>query len=180
MREITLYIAVSLDGFIADRDGGVSWLDRWQADEERYAEFIRGIDTVVMGWNTYFQVTRELSPGCWPYAGLKTYVCTHRPLPPEEGVEFTSRGVCSLVRELARGAGKGVWVCGGADTAQQLIRAGLIGRYWLTVLPVILGGGVRLFGDLAESVLLRLVSAEKRGDLAELILERAPEGGSGQ
>lgn len=65
MRKVILYIAMSLDGYIADENGGVSWLsgqDPAGESEGTYPEFVRGIDTVVMGWETYHQVVTELSP----------------------------------------------------------------------------------------------------------------------
>ena len=67
MREVVLYLAVSLDGYLADRAGGVGWLSgpdgAWEGVENSYPEFLRGVDTVVMGWNTYRQVAEELAPG---------------------------------------------------------------------------------------------------------------------
>ena len=65
MREVVLFIAMSLDGYIADEQGGVEWLrgqDPGAADPDSYADFIRDVDTVVMGWNTYHQIMTELSP----------------------------------------------------------------------------------------------------------------------
>ena len=81
MRDVVLFIAMSLDGYIADKNGGVGWLSgQGDADEpmDSYGTFIKDVDTVVMGWNTYHQVVTELSPGQWVYEGLKTYVITHR------------------------------------------------------------------------------------------------------
>lgn len=91
MRELVLYIAMSLDGFIADSEGGVDWLHGHEDGSDgdgSYPEFIKDIDTVLMGWNTYHQVTSELSPGEWPYAGLETWVFTHRDKAGSEGVFF--------------------------------------------------------------------------------------------
>ncbi len=72
MRQVILYIAMSLDGYIADMHGGVGWLpaveDAPAADS--YDAFVRSVDTVVMGWNTYRQLVTELSPGTWVYADL--------------------------------------------------------------------------------------------------------------
>lgn len=84
MREVDLFIAMSLDGYIADRTGGVSWLCGHDGSEEQgdgYDRFITCVDTVLMGANTYRQITEELSPDAWPYDGLTTYVVTHRELP---------------------------------------------------------------------------------------------------
>ncbi len=73
MRNVILFIAMSLDGYIADRQGGVEWLCGEDANAEMpdtYGTFVRDIDTVVMGWNTYHQIVTELSPNDWIYRGM--------------------------------------------------------------------------------------------------------------
>ena len=81
MRTVVLYIGMSLDGFIAGPDGNVDWMGGGQdgaaESGDAYSRFLRDVDTVVMGWNTYHQITAELSPGVWPYEGLTAYVVTH-------------------------------------------------------------------------------------------------------
>ncbi len=91
MRKIILYIAVSLDGYIADKNGSVNWLagqDEEAENEDTYSEFIKDIDAVVMGWNTYAQVSRELSPEKWPYENLTSYIVTHRNEKSTEKIRF--------------------------------------------------------------------------------------------
>ena len=100
MRNTALFIAMSLDGYLADAQGGVSWLQGQDAGEEApdfYSAFFHTVDTVVMGWNTYHQVVTELSPEQWPYTGLKTWVITHRDLPSTEEIHFTAESPCALV-----------------------------------------------------------------------------------
>ena len=120
MREVILYIAMSLDGYIADAQGGVDWLGGHGEPEEgmeSYSRLLQRIDTVVMGWNTYHQVTTQLSPGQWVYEGLHTFVITHRPLPAAPGITFTAEAPCALVRRLRREEGKAVWICGGGASS---------------------------------------------------------------
>ena len=81
MKKVVLYIAMSLDGFIAAEDGNVGWLvgqDEAAKTEDTYSDFVRGVDTVVMGWNTYHQIVTQLSPEEWVYGDLRSYVITHR------------------------------------------------------------------------------------------------------
>ena len=77
MRKISLFIAMSLDGYIADSKGGVDWLKGQGSEHENidtYSEFVKNIDTILMGWNTYHQVVTELSPKEWVYDDFTTYV----------------------------------------------------------------------------------------------------------
>lgn len=80
MREVILYIALSLDGYIADENGDVGWLggsDEEYESDEGYERFQQTVDTVVMGYNTYHQIVTELSPDKWPYPQLESYIFTH-------------------------------------------------------------------------------------------------------
>ncbi len=68
MRKIVLFIAMSLDGYIADTDGKVDWLVGQDSDvegDDSYADFVNNVDTVIMGWTTYHQIVTDLSPGEW-------------------------------------------------------------------------------------------------------------------
>lgn len=103
MRKVTLYIAVSLDGYIADNRGKVDWLngqDRETENIDTYSAFIQDIDTVVMGWKTYHQVATELSPDEWVYATLTSYIITHRACPSTETLKFVQEDPCEAVRRL--------------------------------------------------------------------------------
>ncbi len=104
MCKVILYIAMSLDGYIADRDGGVAWLDGDGSDcghPGSYPDFIQTVDTVVLGYRTYHQIISELSPENWVYRGLKSYVFTHRKLLSTEEILFTD----SVYRPIPRGSG---------------------------------------------------------------------------
>ena len=172
MRSVILYIAMSLDGYIADREGGVDWLagqEPGQDIPDSYSTLLERIDTVLLGWNTYHQLTTQLSPEQWPYEGLDCYVFTHRSLPSKEGITFSDADPCALVRELKARPGRDIWLCGGAALAQALAAAGLIDRYEITVIPTLLGGGVPLFGALEQEQKLRLLGTGTFNGMAELI-----------
>ena len=119
MRRTVLYMAVSLDGFIADENGGIDWLNKYDGGE-MYEEFLRTVDTVVMGRRTYNQIINELSPDKWVYEGLKSYVATKYPSGDKNGIEFTN-DVFRLLKELKKEDGKDIWISGGAFTAEKLI-----------------------------------------------------------
>lgn len=175
MRTVSLFIAMSLNGYIADRDGGVGWLGGQDPDGEMvdsYAAFVKDVDTVVMGWNTYHQIVTELSPTEWVYGGLTSYVITHRAASGAEGIIFTDRDPCGLVKELKQGPGAKIWICGGADIAGQLLREDLIDEFYISVIPVILGEGIRLFEKGGRNIALKLTGTQSYNGITDLIYTR--------
>lgn len=149
MRNVILFIAMSLDGYIADSEGKVGWLGgQGDAGEtmDTYSEFVTHVDTVIMGWNTYYQIITELSPKEWVYSELTSYVITHRSCSSTERIQFTNENPCSLIRELKKGDGKAIWICGGADIVRQLMAEDLIDIYDISIIPMLLGKGIRLLG----------------------------------
>lgn len=140
MPHVVLYIAMSLDGFIADAEGGVHWLAPFDSPAYGYDEFVAGVDSLVMGRATYEQVR---SFGSWPYAGKRVVVMTSRPLPDApEGVTPWHGGSAA---QLVAGLPGTVWLVGGAKAIRTFLGAGLIDRMRLFVIPCLLGEGIRLF-----------------------------------
>ena len=105
MRKTTLFIAMSLDGYIAGPAGNIDWLQGQNPgadDMVSYQEFIKDIDTIIMGYNTYHQITTELSPEQWFYPDQISYVFTHRELPSTDNIKFVNENVCGLIKTLRR------------------------------------------------------------------------------
>ena len=122
MKKISLFIAMSLDGYIADSKGSVEWLTGQGNDEDNidsYSEFVKDIDTVIMGWNTYHQIVTELSPNEWVYNDFTTYVVTHNQKTSSDKINFTNESSVDLVKKLREESGKDIWICGGATLIQQ-------------------------------------------------------------
>lgn len=175
MRKVSLYIAMSLDGYIADRNGSVDWLNGQDGDTENidtYSTFVKDMDTVIMGWNTYHQITTELSPNEWVYPQLTTYVVTHRALPSAGSCKFVREDPCRLVEKLRQEPGKGIWVCGGAGIIYPLVRAGLIDEYYISVIPTLLGSGIRLWGQTEGEIKLKLIRTQTYNGITELVYTR--------
>lgn len=164
-RSLILYIAMSLDGFIAERNGSVDWLPEREGDFG-YSDFYKTIDTLIMGRTTYDQI---LSFGIeWPYAGKKCYVFTNRDHPCDPNTEFLTGDILSFVHNLKSKPGKNIWLVGGAALANTFMEYFLIDEYWVAVIPVILGDGVRLFRDGNHSVRLSLKKLEQYGEVIVL------------
>lgn len=151
--ETTLYIATSVDGYVADVEGSVDWLAEFEtgsADEgvEGFSEFFDTVDCLVMGSATYEQV---LGFGEWPYGDKPTYVFTQRDLSPAtEAVRFVEGEVAGIVPELGQQYGH-VWVVGGAHLAGSFLQRREIDAIRLSFVPVLSGDGIPLFsGDYDE------------------------------
>lgn len=175
MRKVILFIAMSLDGYIADSHGKVEWLrgeSEEKEDRDIYTEFVKEIDTILMGWNTYNQVVTELSPSEWIYQDFTTYVITHKEKESTENIRFTAENPIELLEKLKAKGGKDIWICGGANLISQLMRAGIIDRYYISVIPTLLGKGIPLFGEFEKEQKLFLKKTENNNGIVELIYEK--------
>lgn len=175
MRKVSLFIAMSLDGYIADSEGGVNWLSGQGDDSENidsYSEFVKDIDTILMGRNTYHQLITELSPDVWVYDDFITYVITHEEDVSSEKIIFANKNPGDLIKKLKKQHGKGIWVCGGADIVQQLVNENLIDIYYITVIPTILGSGIRLFENGKDEIKLKLIHTQTYNGMIDLIYTR--------
>jgi len=160
MRKVILFIAMSLDGYIADQNGGVDWLQGQDSNQETkdiYTEFIQNIDTVIMGWNTYHQIVTELSPDQWIYSSLQSYVITHNQKESTENIQFVLQDPSDLIRELKQKEGKDIWICGGAQIIQSLMQNQMIDEYHISMIPTLIGKGTRLFEDFDQEKRLSLI-----------------------
>ena len=139
-----LYMAISLDGFIASRDGTVRWLEPYDPYEVGFGEFLASVDTVVMGRRSYDQM---LEFGPWPYGGRRTIVLTRRPLvPTTPDTEATADPVPLLADRLAADSASDVWIFGGGEIARAFLAAGRLDTLELCIVPVLVGDGIALFG----------------------------------
>jgi dihydrofolate reductase len=150
-RRITLHMVSSLDGFIAKPDNSVSWLDSpgsiYEAgvsiSEEEAAAFLKTIDCYVLGSRTY---QHALALG-WPYCDTPAVVVTGREWPSAgKSVEFYSGDLKTLVDEKLAPQYRNIWLVGGAMLCQRFLELGLVHKLVLTIAPVVLGEGLRLFG----------------------------------
>ncbi len=141
MRKVILYIACSLDGYIARIDGRVDWL--FSDADYGYTEFLQGIDTIVMGRVTNDQL---LTFGDYPYTGKEVLVVSRaRAGKRDENVTFVGGEIVERIRNLHAGKGKGIWLVGGAHLVQIFLTERLIDELIVSIHPIILGSGIPLF-----------------------------------
>ena len=174
MRKEILYIAMSLDGYIAAKEGGVDWLNEYGDIEENdsYSIFLKEIDTIIMGYTTYHQIATELSPDQWVYEDLDSYVITHHTIPSSPKIKFVNENPCKLVEGLTKKEGKDIWICGGANIVDQLMQGDMIDRFYISVIPTILGDGIRLFGTLDFERKLKLIRTRDYDGITEIVYDR--------
>lgn len=175
-RKVILYISVSVDGFIADKLGSVSWIngqDESYTSDYGYNKFIENIDTVILGYNTYKQIVEELSPEKWVYKGLQSYVFTSKTIKDTENIKFVNENIISFIEKLKKQKGKDIWICGGADILNQLVKEDLIDEYQITTIPIILGNGIRLFQENNINIRLKLEESKaENGVITNVYLKR--------
>jgi dihydrofolate reductase len=148
----SVFIATSLDGFIARADGALDWLPPEGGEPHGYLEFIDTVDAIVIGRKTFETV---LAFDAWPYGNKQVIVLTTRPsdvVPPPDAVCDVMGGTPDdIVGRLAVRGLKHLYIDGGV-TIQRFLEAGLIQRLIITRIPVLLGSGIPLFGPLSRDV----------------------------
>ncbi len=148
MRKLILYIAASLDNYIARPGGDVEWLNSKElqlpGEDYGYGDFYRSIDTTLMGRRTYQQILGFDVP--FPYPDKSNFVFTRSVSRADKGdVNFVSGDVAAFVRALKERPGLDIWLVGGGQINTLLLENGLIDRLILTLIPVFLGDGIPLF-----------------------------------
>jgi dihydrofolate reductase len=143
MRQVVLGVGISLDGYIARRDGAVDFL--FMPKDYSMAPFLETIDTVVMGRKTY-DAALQMGGGSFGGSPMTSYVFS-RSMPSGEhgGVMFVSDSPATLVGQLRKRRGKNIWLMGGGELARAFLQADLVDALYLGVVPVLLGEGIPLF-----------------------------------
>lgn len=158
MLKIVLYIAASKDGFIADKDGGVRWLEKYNGGREDYgyADFFSTVDAIVMGKNTYKQVVGF--GGSWVFPSKKSYVFADANTKSvHKNVEIITTDVPDFIRKAEAAGVKRLWLMGGAQLIDSFYKLGFIDEYIITVIPTRLGVGIPLTPAIFRANGLRLI-----------------------
>ena len=163
MRKIILFIASSLDGYIAKKDGGVDWLP--ENSPSGYEKFYKSIDTIIMGKTTYDQI---LTFGEYPYGDKKSYVFTRsNDQNKDENTQFVNN-VEKLVKDILSNPGMDIWLVGGSQIISTFMNLGFVDEIILSIIPVVLGNGIPLFVDIQKETKFDLVQTIDYDALIEL------------
>jgi dihydrofolate reductase len=160
MRKIKLYIASSLDNFIANENGSIDWL--FGDADYGYSEFYDSVDAILIGRKTYEQ---SLTFEEYPYKGKKVYVFTHNAEEQKNkktsDVEYVDKDICEFVRHLVQqpASNGDIWLLGGGEIVSLFLNVSLVDEIILSVHPIILGKGIPLFNKIKKPIKLRLIKS---------------------
>ncbi len=149
MKKVVLNLAVSLDGFIASDDGTVKWLDNLETDgsDLGFTDFLDTCDTLIIGRKSYDD-TLILGNGIWPFPQFQTYVYTRNTFENKDNITFVNNNPVEHVKSLIKEKGKNIWLFGGGSFIKTLREQNLIDEYIITIIPKMIGKGIKLFQEI--------------------------------
>ena len=162
MRKISLFIATSLDGYIAKPNDDLSFLKLVEKEDEDYGyrEFTDTIDTLIVGRKTYDYVLKEIGASHYDNGKRDIYVITRTERPNVGKTTFYTGSLTDLVKQLKSENGKNIYCDGGAEVINELLKNDLIDEFIISVVPVLLGNGTKLFKDGRPEQLLEFVKVK--------------------
>ena len=162
MRLLNIFIATSVDGYIAKPNDDLSFLKLVEKEGEDYgyAAFTATIDTIIVGRKTYDWVLKEIGPAHYDNGERNVYVITRQEKPAVGKTTFYTGNLNALVQQLKAGEGKNIYCDGGAEIINELLKNDLVDGFIISVVPVLVGNGTRLFKDNRPEQLLELVTTK--------------------
>lgn len=162
MRKIKLYIAASIDGYIAGPDGELDWLSDYPITPELnygYEDFFESIDTVIMGRRTYRDI---LNMGViYPYKDKISYIITRNAInTPKEDIIYITNGIENNISALKKREGKDIWLVGGGEIVSLFLNQNWIDEMIITYIPILLGEGIRLFPNKTKGSKWSLIQSQ--------------------
>lgn len=156
MRKVILAVAVTLDGYIEGPQGEFDWCftDR----DYGMNDFLKNIDAVFYGRKSY-ELMMKWEDGN-PFGKIKSYVFSNTWSTPQEGIELISGNLEDKVKALKNTAGRNIWLFGGASLTTAFVNSGLLDEVWVSVHPLLLGGGKPLFSGIDGRVQLKLLESK--------------------
>jgi dihydrofolate reductase len=170
-RNVVLFIASSLDGYIATKDESLEWLFAVEGEGDNgFSEFYDTVDTVLMGKKSYDWVMKQEIEE-FPYKNKECYVFTRSSYQDTENVKFVNDDINNFVNKLKNKVGTNIWVVGGGELLNSFIQEDLVDEFIITIAPTILGNGIPLFKDGNHQLDLSLKGTKKFNQFIELHYE---------
>ena len=149
MRKLSLFIATSLDGYIAKPNDDLSFLKSVEKEGEDYgyAEFTANIDTIILGRKTYDYVLKQIGSSHYDNGKRNVFVITRTEKPSIGTTTFYTGNLTELIQRLKSESGKNIYCDGGAEIINELLKNDLIDEFIISIIPILVGNGIRLFKD---------------------------------
>ncbi|UTR10049.1 dihydrofolate reductase family protein [Evansella sp. LMS18] len=168
MRNLVLFIAASLDGYIATKDESLDWLFNVEGEGDNgYSEFYNTVDSVLMGKKTYDWIMKY-ETGEFPYKNKECYVFTRSLKEDTENVSFIDEDITGFIGQLKNQEGDNIWIVGGGELLHSLLEDKLVDEIILTIAPVVIGKGIPLFKEGDFHLNLSLKNTRTFNQFAEL------------
>lgn len=166
-RKLVLFIASTLDGYIATKDHDLTWLFNVEGEGDNgISAFYNTIDTIIMGRTTYEWVMNHEET--FPYKDKQCYVFSRTSKDDIEYINIVNDDVISFTNELMDKKGKNIWLLGGSELISHFVKEKLIDEIIVTIAPVLLGDGIRLFKHNDFQTHLSLNSINRFNQFVEL------------
>jgi dihydrofolate reductase len=159
-RSVVLYIAMSLDGFISKVDDDIGFLSLVEQENEDYgySDFVKTTDTIIIGRKTYDKV---ISMGIdYPHNAKVVYILSRTLKSVKSPYKIYSGNLTDLILSLKGSKGKDIYVDGGAEIVNELLKYNLIDEFYISIIPILLGNGIPLFNRLRPELKLKLIKSK--------------------
>lgn len=172
LRKLVLYIATSLDGYIATEDHNLDWLFEVEGEGDNgFSKFYDTVDTFLIGKTTYDWIMNQEN-GIFPYKGKECYVFTKTQKNDNEYVKFINEDIVQFVNNLKNNNGKNIWIVGGGELLHAFMKEKLVDELVITIAPILLGKGIQLFRSNEFQTHLSLNSIKRYNQFVELQYSR--------
>ena len=175
-RKLVLFIAQSLDGYIAREDESLDWLLKYEGSGDNgYSAFYETVGTILLGRRTYEWILKKVQSE-FPYQGKECYVFSRSLSGRTNSVTFVNQDIASFTASLKAQPGQDIWIVGGAQVLNPLLRDNLVDEFVIHIAPIILGGGIPLFKAGTRETSLDLVKVTQYKEFVELRYKRNESG----
>lgn len=170
-RKLILYIAMSLDGYIATEDDSLEWLFKVEGEGDNgYNEFYKTIDTILIGRRTYDWIM-DKEKGDFPYKNKNCYVFSKSISGKNENVEFINDEIVEFTNKIKESKGGNIWIVGGGNLLYSFIKEKLVDEFIINIAPTLIGSGIPLFKQINFEFELKLKGIRRFNQFAELHYE---------
>jgi Dihydrofolate reductase len=170
-RKLVLFIAASLDGYIATEDDSLEWLFKIEGEGDNgYSEFYSTVDTILIGRRTYdWIIDKEKDE--FPYKNKKCYVFSKSEKGNNENIEFINQDVVEFTNKIKTLDGGNIWLVGGGNLLNSFIKERLVDEFIITISPTLIGRGIPLFKKNDFELELKLKDVKRFNQFVQLYYE---------